>query len=86
MPECRLDFTANSLIMSEGAGRAELVVRDIDWSVSLVMSSSKVGVLDEPILNLVLGNGTENIELEMNKEELEKMIAMLKNVESELDR
>ena len=74
------------MTMPEGGNREELVVRDIDWSVSLVMSSSKVGVLDEPILNLVLGNGEENINLEMDKAELEKMILQLENVEIELNK
>ena len=79
-------MSQTSLTMPEGGNREELVVRDIDWSVSLVMSSSKVGVLDEPILNLVLGNGEENINLEMDKAELEKMILQLENVEIELNK
>ena len=70
--------------MSGDGDRAELVVRDIDWSVSLIMSSSKVGVLDTPILTLVLGDGEENMQLEMDRNELEKIIAELQNVDKEL--
>ena len=68
------------------SGTREMVVRNIDWSVSLIMSSSKVGVLDEPVLNLVLGDGMENIQVEMDKEELERMISQLKNIENELNK
>merc|ERR1712215_380638 len=51
------------------------------------MSSNKVGVLDEPLLNVILGDREQHhIEIEVNREELEKLISDVRQIVMEMDK
>lgn len=64
-------------------------LKDFDWSLRLVLSSNKVSGLKKPLLQLKLdrelsnGQVDENL-VEMDEEELDKLIATLKEAKAAL--
>ncbi len=64
-------------------------LKDFDWSVRLVLSSNKVSGLRKPLLQLKLdrelvnGQVDENL-VELDEEELDKLLASLKQAKAAL--
>ena len=65
-------------------------LKDFDWSVKLVLSSNKVSGLRKPLLQLKLdrelvnGQVDENL-VELDEEELDKLLASLKQAKAALN-
>jgi|AACY02.5.fsa_nt_gi hypothetical protein len=66
-------------------------LKDFDWSVRLILSSNKVSGLRTPLLQLKLdrelanGQIDENM-VELNKDEVDKLLASLKEAKAALNR
>ena len=66
-------------------------LKDFDWSVRLILSSNKVAGLRTPLLQLKLdrelanGQIDENM-VELNKDEVDKLLASLKESKAALNR
>ena len=51
-----------------------VTVKDIDWTLNLVLSSNKVGILDQPLINMVVVGEEGTIQFEMSPEEMENVV------------
>ncbi|OWF44220.1 COMM domain-containing protein 8-like [Mizuhopecten yessoensis] len=76
----RRDEIQNQL-MAETHNISQAVLSDFDWKVKLIMSSDKISSVQEPVvsLDLDIGSGQDNTihSIELNKEELDKLISSL---------
>ncbi|XP_069129412.1 COMM domain-containing protein 8-like [Argopecten irradians] len=70
-----------SQLLTETHNISQAVLSDFDWKVKLIMSSDKISSVQEPVVSLDLdvGVGEENKihSIELNKEELSKLINSL---------
>jgi hypothetical protein len=64
----------------------EVEVRTVDWRVELVLSSAEAGRVEEPLVEVVLGDGRGRaLRLELDSGELERLLGACRDSLRRLD-